>query len=143
MYGINMDDAITTTPQMQADNLIAAEIGRQDRMWGDTNDRADISQGQLLQAGVAQLDFIYLATRQGHIWTREEALKLAEQAVFPKDWGGFRDYGSDVANLVVAAAYIRQEIVRRIRNGESTFRSSRNVETQPYAESCKPNVIEP
>lgn len=53
MYGINMDDAITTTPQMQADNLIAAEIGRQDRMWGDTNDRADISQGQLLQAGVA------------------------------------------------------------------------------------------
>ncbi|PCL27609.1 hypothetical protein CPZ20_15625, partial [Lacticaseibacillus rhamnosus] len=104
MYGINMDDAITTTPQMQADNLIAAEIGRQDRMWGDTNDRADISQGQLLQAGVAQLDFIYLATRQGHIWTREEALKLAEQAVFPKDWGGFRDYGSDVANLVVAAA---------------------------------------
>lgn len=142
-----MDAAITTTPQMHADTLIAAEIGRQDRMWGETNDRADIAKGQLFYAAAAQIDFLVLAHAVDldgqHAFTREEALEIAQHAVFPEDWGGFRDYGSDVANLVVVAAYIRQEIVRRIRNGESTYRAPRNVEAQPYAESCKPNVIEP
>lgn len=130
-----MDDAAT-----QADELIAAEVARQDRMWGAENERADISNRQLHLAALAQLDFLELR-ESGR--TNEEALHMAKGFFFPDDWGGFRDYGSAVANLVVAAAYIRQEIARRVRAGESTHRTSRNVETQPYNENCKPSVIEP
>lgn len=123
-----------------ADNLILGEISRQDRMWGETNERADISQGQLYYAAMAQIDLVH-SKEIGY--PAGEALDNAREEFFPSDWGGFRDYGSDVANLVVAAAYLRQEIVRRIRNGESTFRAPRDTATQPYHESCKPNTVEP
>lgn len=43
-----------------------------------------------------------------------------------------QDYGSDVANLAVAAAYIRQEIKRLIAHGADTTRTSRDPATQPY-----------
>lgn len=123
----------------KADELIAAEIGRQDRMWGATNERVDISRGQLFKAAVAQQDLLLLKEAG---FTDEGAEFAARGRLYPKDWSGFRDYGSDVANLVVAAAFIRQEIVRKIRNGESTFRSSRDSAAQPY-EADQPNVIEP
>lgn len=134
---MSMFASSTDFAKAKADELIAGEIGRQDRMWGDTNERADIAKGQLFRAGLAQM----IATHNRAIGIPGAFEK--PPAVFPSDWGGFRDYGSDVANLVVAAAYIRQEIVRRIRNGESTERKSRDVATQPYAPDCRPAVIEP
>jgi hypothetical protein len=42
---------------------------------------------------------------------------------YPADWSGFRDQGSDVANLVTAAAYLQQEIARRLSLGEASFRT--------------------
>jgi hypothetical protein len=141
MYGTNvegLDETVTNLHGVQADNLIAAEIARQDRMWGVSNERAALADGQLLLAGAAQLDFILLA-REG-FFSRREAEEIA-RGVYPKGWTGFRDYGSDVANLV-AAAFIRQEIKRLIAGGASTFRSSRSVTEQPYT-NAQPAVIEP
>lgn len=111
----------------KADDLIAAEVAKQDAMWGVANERADTSKGQLLHAGMAQLDALY--DRQNH---NEADPFGAPPAIYPPDWSGFRDYGSDVANLVVAVAFLRQEIKRKIANGEDTTRTSRNPATQPY-----------
>ena len=119
-----------------ADELIAAEIARQGRMWGVERD--DTTQGELQQAAFAQLDFLRRRQRGDH-----DALVVANFAYYPASWCGFRDYGSDVANLVVAVAYLRNEIARKIRAGESTERTSRNVVEQPYCELNQPNVIEP
>lgn len=110
----------------QADELIAAEVAKQDRMWGVANERADSSHGQLMHAAMAQLDAL-----QDRIQGEPDAFEEVPPA-YPDDWTGFRDYGSNVANLVVAAAYLRQEIKRRIANGEDTTRKSRDPATQPY-----------
>lgn len=103
----------------KADFLIQGEIERQDRMWGAMNERADISRGQLMRAGMAQLMALHNKTIGF-----PEAFG-APPPVFPSDWSGFRDYGSDVANLVVAVAFLRQEIKRKIMAGEDTTRLSR------------------
>lgn len=124
----------------KADELIANEIARQDRMWGEANERADSSKRQLMHAAMAQLDLLDLK-HMGE--NSESAVEIVKEMTYPQDWGGFRDYGSDVANLVVASAYLRQEIKRLIANGESTHRASRNPETQPYQGSDQPAVIEP
>jgi hypothetical protein len=42
-----------------ADELIDAEIARQDRMWGEAKERADASKGQLLHAAQAQLELVH------------------------------------------------------------------------------------
>lgn len=123
-----------------ADNLILAEIAKQDAMWGETNERADISKGQLYYAAMSQIDIVHSLEVAG--FDSEYAVQTAQE-FFPPDWGGLRDYGSGVANLVVAAAYLRQEIVRRIRNGESTYRAPRDPVTQPYNPNCTPNPVEP
>lgn len=109
----------------QADKLIAAEIERQDKMWGVANERAAVADGQLFHAGLAQLDAL-LARTAGDGWPSDPPV------IYPRDWSGFRDYGSDVANLVVAVAFLRQEIKRLIEKGESTTRAPRNYATQPY-----------
>lgn len=131
-----------TLEAKKADELIAAEIARQDRMWGEQNERADISRGQLFHAALSQLDLLDLKVAF-NLPSEEAVMTVLDMGTFPKDWGGFRDYGSDIANLVVAAAYIRQEITRKLKNGESTYRAPRNPETQPYDGSCTPAVIEP
>jgi len=114
------------TAAQDADAIIAGEVARQDKMWGVANERADSTQGQLLRAGMAQLDALQLR-RDG------EADAFADTpTIYPADWSGFRDYGSDVANLAVAAAYIRQEIKRLIAAGADTTRTSRDPATQPY-----------
>jgi hypothetical protein len=111
----------------QADALIRAEVATQDKMWGDANERADASKGQLLEAACAQAMAIL-----GNIkvpGNRELHFEKAQEMLYPKDWSGFRDYGSDIANLVVAVAYIRNEIKRRLAAGESFERAARK---QPY-----------
>lgn len=109
-----------------ADDIIASEIARQDAMWGRSNERADSSHGELLGAGLAQALALY-QRRRGFTAAFERA-----PDVFPQTWGGFRDYGSDVANLAVAAAYIRQEMKRLIAAGAPTHRLSRDAAKQPY-----------
>jgi hypothetical protein len=110
----------------RADELIATEVAGQDVMWGAANERADSSQGQLLAAGLAQLEALRVR-RDG----REDAFDYVPP-VYPHDWSGFRDYGSDVANLVVAAAFLRQEIKRLIASGADTTRLRRDQVKQPY-----------
>lgn len=109
----------------KADEIVAAEVARQDRMWGVANERADSSDGQLLKAGLSQAMALE-GRRQGFDTFNHVP------PTYPKDWSGFRDYGSDVANLAVVAAFIRQEIKRLLAKGEDTTRLERNQVTQPY-----------
>jgi hypothetical protein len=112
-----------------ARNLIDSELLLQNKMWGDTNDRADISKGQLLHAAQAQTELVNSTAyeRMGD----ESALEFAKSRHYPKDWSGFRNYGSNVANLVVAAAYLQNEIKRRLMNDETSYRAPRRAD-QPY-----------
>jgi hypothetical protein len=104
-----------------ADALIATEVAIQDRMWGDANERADSTKNQLLDAGFAQL--VVLHQKLDGV-ASDTAVEQARE-FYPEDWDGLRDYGSNVANLVVAAAFIRSEIKRRILLGEDTTRTKR------------------
>ena len=108
-----------------ADELIAAEIGKQDQMWGRLNERADTKRGQLLKAGIASA----IATN----WRINGYPKAFQEvpAIYPSDWSGFRDYGSDIANIVVAISFLRQEVKRKLMNGEDYTRTSRRPD-QPY-----------
>lgn len=110
----------------RADQLIATEVAIQDKMWGDANERADSTNNQMLAAAMAQL-----ALLEGKLngQSSDDATLAAGAAFYPKDWNGFRDYGSNVANLVVAAAFIRSEIKRRLLLGEDTTRAKRG---EPY-----------
>lgn len=111
----------------QADEIIAGEVARQDKMWGVANERTDSAKGQLLNAGVSQaIALIY--RREGHT----DAFTDGKPEFYPSDWSGFRDYGSDVANLAVVAAFVRQEMKRLIASGADTTRKSRDPVAQPY-----------
>ena len=110
---------------LKADEIIAKEVSGQDQMWGVANERTDSNSGQLLAAGLAQAHALYARRVTG------EPIKNPPSC-YPTDWSGFRDYGSDVANLAVAAAFIRQEMKRLIAAGADTTRTSRNPATQPY-----------
>lgn len=118
-----------------ARHLIAKEIEGQDKMWGATNDRADATLGQLLNAGLAQAVAIRDTRSEHQMANRAGCFDNAKREFYPADWNGFRDYGSDVANLVVAAAFIEQEIKRLIADGASTYRAPRLA---PYAGPDKP-----
>lgn len=107
-----------------ADYLIAKEIAGQDKMWGVSNERNDSSRGQLLSAGLSQA-WAVDAVRHGV--PADEAFG-PPPPYYPEDWSGFRDYGSEVSNLVVAAAFLRQEIKRLIAKGEPTTRTPRKPE---------------
>jgi hypothetical protein len=111
-----------TAAGLLADQLIASEVTIQDKMWGEGNDRADALKGQMQDAAMAQIGVVVLK-RQGA--PSETAVNLCKEEFYPSDWDGFRDYGSDVANLAVAAAYCRSEIKRKIAAGEDTHRAKR------------------
>lgn len=106
---------------LTADNLIATEVAIQDAMWGPANERADATGNQMMTAAMAQL---VLVQRKLDGDPSDEAVRLAQE-FYPPDWNGFRDYGSTVANLVVAAAFLRSEIKRRVLAGEDTTRAKR------------------
>jgi len=114
------------TAGQMADQLIATEVAGQDKMWGVANERADSANGELFMAGLSQ--GLSLHAKQAG---SPNAFAIAP-STYPKSWSGFRDYGSDVANLVVMVAFLRQEIKRKIANGESIERTKRNPVTQPY-----------
>jgi hypothetical protein len=107
----------------EAKSLVAAEVERQNAMWGDLNERADVAHGQLLFAAMAQGQLVLCRAHGG--LSDEDALAEAKVLFYPDDWSGFRDYGSEIANLAVMAAYIENEIKRRLLKGESTYRAPR------------------
>jgi hypothetical protein len=107
--------------EQKTEELITAELARQDTLWGKLNERADASQGQLLYAGTATLDAL-IERRAGDPYSFTRV-----PDIYPDDWDGFRDYGPDVPNLVVAIAFLTQEVKRLILNGESTERLSRDA----------------
>lgn len=111
---------------VNAGRKVQAEMDRQNRMWGIGRD--DHTKGELMYAAMSQLEAVALR-QDGEADAFNEPSHL-----YPENWSGFRDYGSDVANLVVAAAWIQQEIARKLRAGEDDTRLSRNHETQPYIE---------
>jgi hypothetical protein len=104
-----------------ADAMIEREVTIQDKMWGDANERADATNNQLMNAAVAQL-ILTLSKAEG----APPLTQLSAAGLFyPPDWNGLRDYGSFAANLVVAAAFIRSEIKRRVLLGEDLTRTKR------------------
>jgi hypothetical protein len=118
-----------------ADALIATEVAIQDRMWGDANERADATNNQMIKAAQAQLALLD-GKLDGTSSARATALALL--SYYPEDWDGLRDYGSNIANLVVAAAYIRSEVKRRIMLHEDATRTKRGeayVTARPYVSS--------
>jgi hypothetical protein len=117
-----------------ADELIAKEIAGQDKMWGGSNERADSTQGQLLNASLAQA-LAVRERRMGNLGVFDSGTPVFP---YPEDWSGFRSYGGDVANLVVAAAFLRQEIKRLVAAGADTTRLSRDQAKQPYAPKDQP-----
>lgn len=124
---------------VKARELIASEVALQNKMWGDANERADHTKGQMMMAAMAQIRAIDLHM---HGAERQLAFDAARVSYYPADWSGFRDYGSDIANLVVAAAYIEQEIKRRLILGEPSHRSARRPD-QPYVPATGlPNKVE-
>jgi hypothetical protein len=117
----------------EADAIIAKEVAGQDKMWGVANDRADSSQGQLLSAGLAQAYALWARRDNGTPITADDV-----PSCYPKDWTGFRDYGSDIANLAVASAFFRQEIKRLLSEGADTTRLTRDQAAQPYGAATQP-----
>jgi len=118
------------------DELVSAELAKQNQMWGRMNQRADTSQGQLFHAGIAQIDALF--DRQNG----EPDAFASPPAVYPEDWSGFRDYGSDIANLVVAVSFFTQEIKRKLINGEDYTRLARGADQVFRPETGLPNTIE-
>lgn len=125
----------------RAVEMIANEVALQDKMWGDDNARAKHQDGQLLGAALAQAQAIH-SVREYPADPRSLSFEIAHDNYFPKDWdkNAFRDYGSDIANLVVAAAFLHQEIKRRLLVGEDTMRSKREP-AQAY-QTVRPNPTE-
>jgi hypothetical protein len=117
-----MSEAEQPTAGQKADQLIATEVAIQERMWRGADE--DNTDDQLLRAGVAQLVLLDAKLCGA---TVDKALKEANLIYPKKNWGDLRDYGSNIANLVVAAAFIRSEIKRRLLLGEDTTRAKRTT----------------
>jgi hypothetical protein len=120
-----------------ADRLIATEIAKQDELWGKLNERPDTSKGQLMRAGMAQLDALY----DRHNGAEDSFDPNDAPMIYPEDWSGFRDYGSDMANLVVTKSFLPQEVKRKLLNGEDHTRLARRPDQAYDAETGLPNVI--
>jgi hypothetical protein len=118
-----------------ADELITAELAKSNQMWGRSNERSDAANGELMFAGMAQMDALYIR-QLGDPHAFEEAPEI-----FPENWSGFRDYGSDIANLVVAITYLTQEVKRKLMNGEDYTRLARGADQVYRPETGLPNTI--
>lgn len=120
-----------------ARRLIETEVNVQNKKWGEANERADVSGGELVRAAIAQATAVARASEEAAAiaaseettiddrMIREEIFAGIAESIYPLAWSMFRDYGSDIANLVVAAAYIENEIKRRLAAGEDTYRTAR------------------
>jgi len=124
----------------KADELIESEIATQTKMWGADAVRADCRGSELIHAAQASCLLTVLKEDPGFTPAHESAaVKLAEDAFYPANWSGFRDYGN-VYNLVVAAAFLRNEIARRIAAGQSFDRKPRQPDQTYNAATGLPAV---
>lgn len=112
-----------------AKELVGREYEGQQAMWGA--DRTDNVKGEMREAAICQIMIVQGKATRG--FTDEQAVADLSDC-YPEGWGGFRSYGSDVANLVVAAAFLHSEIDRLIASGADTTRTKRG---EPYQE---PNI---
>ena len=116
-------------------DFITKELVRQNEMWGPANERVDVSNGELFQAGVGQLDAVFDRRNAD-----ETAFDEPPQ-IYPENWSGFRSYGGDFANIGVGVTFLIQEMKRLAMNGEDLTRLSRTA-AQPYnPETGLPNPI--
>jgi hypothetical protein len=113
-----------------ARTLIATEVGIQNKMWEDDNARADNANGELMCAAMASLDLVQI--KEVGKLDSKTAVLIARDDFYPPNWSGFRDYGTRIANLVVAAAFIENEIKRCLVNGEDWTRAKREPD-QTYS----------
>ena len=121
--------------EVLADELISAELAKQGQTFGPMAKRTDILNGEFQHAGMAQLDALF--DRQNG----EPGAFDSPPEIYPQDWSGFRDYGSDVANLVVAVAFLTQEIKRKLIADEDYTRLARGADQVYRPETGLPNTI--
>jgi hypothetical protein len=107
-----------------ADSLIAGESSTQVKMWGDDN-RPDAANNELVFAAMSSTMLTILQGAPGYSTEHgPKAVQVARDAFYPANWSGFRDYG-ETYNLVVAAAFLRNEIARRVQLGKDYSRAPR------------------
>lgn len=116
-------------------SFIVNELTRQNQMWGPANERVDVSNGELFQAGVAQLDAVF-----DHRNEDDSAFDSAPE-IYPQNWSGFRSYGGDFANIGVGITFLVQEMKRLAMNGEDLTRLSRRPDQAYQPETGLPNPI--
>ncbi|SDH37814.1 hypothetical protein [Bradyrhizobium ottawaense] len=119
-----------------ADELITAELAKSNQMWGRSSERSDAANGELMLAGMAQLDALYIR----HLGDKHAFEEAPE--IFPENWSGFRDYGSDIANIVVTIAFLTQEVKRKLMIGEDYIRLERGADQVYRPATGLPNTIE-
>jgi hypothetical protein len=117
------------------DELVSAELAKGSQVWGRLNERSDVSNGELMHAGMGQLDALF--DRQNG----EPDAFDAPAAIYPEGWSGFRDYGSDIANIVVAVAFLTNEIKRKLIADEDYTRLARGSDQVYRPETGLPNTI--
>lgn len=116
-------------------DFVMSELQRQNGMWGQANERVDVSNGELFQAGVGQLDAVF---------DRRNDDKTAfdePPQIYPENWTGFRSYGGDFANIGVGVTFLIQEMKRLAMNGEDLTRLSRRPDQTYNPETGLPKVI--
>lgn len=118
---------------VQASDAVTEEIFRQNRMWGDLSERSDVDTGELLMAGIAHAEDAY----HRDLGYTEEVLP----ATYPFHPDCFRNYGSKFATLVVAAAFIHQELAHLILEGADTTRRPRDS-AEAYPVESEPRFTE-
>lgn len=114
------------------DQMIEKEVNVQIAMWGASRLKSSINSSQLLSAAIASASAIWAdRTMPEEPGGRVAAFEVAKENYYPSDWDptAFRDYGSDVANLIVAIALLRNQVLDMVSNGEDTTRSRRG---EPY-----------
>ena len=117
----------------ETNRLIDEELVVQRKKWGDTTGRDDATNGELAHAAEAQLAGLRTYLETG---TFPNPLP----APYPAGWSNGRDYGSPIANLVVAAAFLKNEIDRRLRLGEDSTRRARDPKTEPRGRHTGPTA---
>lgn len=133
-----MPDAVSyAEAQAITRRLVDVEFAVQCKMWDEENGRADSAKGELMSGAMTALDLIALK-RAG--LASSTAVKIAAADFYPENWSGFRDYGSDVANLVVANAFILSEITRLVALGADRTRLSRAPDQKYNPETGLPIV---
>ncbi|MCS3577212.1 hypothetical protein [Bradyrhizobium elkanii] len=116
-------------------DFIVNELARQNEMWGPANERVDVSNGELFQAGVGQLDAVF--DRRNH-----DATAFDEPPqIYPENWSGFRSYGGDFPNIGVGVTFLIQEMKRLAMNGEDLTRLSRRPDQAYNPETGLPNPV--